>query len=63
MSDKYDVPDNWEDTCDGQECKCGGRAVDDCFCDVDWTPRASYELMIEVNSLRAILKSEGYNYD
>ena len=50
MSDRYKLPDNWEDTCDGQGCKCGAVSERDCFCKEDyWSPRRLYELMIEVN--------------
>ena len=49
---KYDVPENWEETCDGQGCRCSAQDYGDCGCPgVDWTPREVYELRIEVDDL------------
>ena len=48
----YDIPKNWRETCDGQECKCGAYGEFECGCiDVDWTSREIYELRIENNEL------------
>jgi len=59
---KYTLLDNWRSTCDGRDCECYARCPADCSCyDVDWTSTREYELMAEINSLRAMLESEGYN--
>jgi hypothetical protein len=62
IPDKYKVPD-LESYYPGLGCKCEARDQSECGgCDADWTSRREYELMAEVNKLRAILESEGYNY-
>ena len=55
---KYDIPKNWRQTCNGQDCRCGNYG--DCCCnveddgvEVDHTTRREYELMLEVNALHA----------
>ena len=49
----YDIPQNWRQTCDGQECDCCAHGECECACPADWTPRRTYELMLEVNALHA----------
>ena len=54
IAEKYSIWPSWKQTCDGQECECAASCAAECSCyDVDWTTRTSYELMIEVNTLRA----------
>ena len=48
---KYDIPNNWQETCDGQGCACGAYGQCECGCACDWTPREVYELRAEVNKL------------
>ena len=49
---KYKIPANWEETCDGQGCKCMAFSFVECGCpDADWTPSEVYELRAEVNAL------------
>jgi len=46
---KYNVPENWEKTCDGAGCRCGAWNSGECGCDVDWTPHETYRMMVELN--------------
>ena len=48
---KYDIPQNWRQTCDGMGCICSAWNRSECGCDVDWTEREVYELREEVNAL------------
>jgi hypothetical protein len=61
---KYNVPENWEKTCDGAGCRCGAWNSGECGCDADWTPHETYQMMVELNSqqeeierLRSVLKA------
>lgn len=42
---------------EGKGCKCEARSSSECGChDVDWTPKAVYELRAERNSLQIALE-------
>lgn len=60
IGEKYKVPSDLTMYYPGISCGCQARNRGECGCDADWTSLREYELMAEVNSLRAMLESEGY---
>jgi len=41
---------------DGEGCLCAARSVDECCCDVDWTPQETIDLRAENKKLKRTIE-------